>query len=465
MQNFSFDSNKAGLINQNLLLQEIRRKSLGNLGSLNYDQQNENRAQSFNTFMFDQNNNNNNKVDLVEHLQQQNRFSSILMSMNNDLNNNNIYFQQQQQQQLNQEKLSNFFTNYANMNLSNICASSNQNNEFLNSQLNRRKSYGPVASSPLLKPVYESRSTSPVFSFPNQQKALKQQHQQQALSTDKNYHQIPASQNKLTRTTSSNFNLQPNQRFRASSLGNVDVTLPGQSQSNLSSVLSNFSNLKFSDSSLEEKLATTGNIFQRRDDWSILSKLPVEKQNTIHIRLEDEGPYGNDETRCFLLSHLSSLGIRELDCVFCESKLIVYDRFPLIDGTLFASPFVYNKLSQIPATVSGKHQYIYGICIKCLNGSDPEHEIKCKYCNESWQNIAKFSKSIQIGTFYKYDLIAANPCCQMRVTCKSCKHPLTDLSLGGLPYFSSYSEKKKCDFCLKEDFHFIKNLSEIYCCK
>ena len=57
MQNFSFDSNKAGLINQNLLLQEIRRKSLGNLGSLNYDQQNENRAQSFNTFMFDQNNN------------------------------------------------------------------------------------------------------------------------------------------------------------------------------------------------------------------------------------------------------------------------------------------------------------------------------------------------------------------------------------------------------------------------
>ena len=66
MQNFSFDSNKAGLINQNLLLQEIRRKSLGNLGSLNYDQQNENRAQSFNTFMFDQNNNNNNN-NIIEY--------------------------------------------------------------------------------------------------------------------------------------------------------------------------------------------------------------------------------------------------------------------------------------------------------------------------------------------------------------------------------------------------------------
>lgn len=82
----------------------------------------------------------------------------------------------------------------------------------------------------------------------------------------------------------------------------------------------------------EEKLATTGNIFEKRDDWSVLGRIPISKQNTIHIRLEDEGPYGNDETRCFVLSHFSSLGIKQLNCVFCSSDLIVYDRFPLIDG-------------------------------------------------------------------------------------------------------------------------------------
>ena len=77
----------------------------------------------------------------------------------------------------------------------------------------------------------------------------------------------------------------------------------------------------------EEKLAKTGNMFARREDWSIISKLPINKQNTIHIRLEDEGPYGNDETRCFVLSHFSSLGVRELSCIFCSCELIVYDRY------------------------------------------------------------------------------------------------------------------------------------------
>lgn len=212
-------------------------------------------------------------------------------------------------------------------------------------------------------------------------------------------------------------------------------------------------------SNFEEKKAKTGNIFQKRENWSILNNLPVNKQNTIHIRLEDEGPHGNDEIRFFVLSHLSKLNINTINCLHCRSKLPVYDRFPLIDGTLFASPFKYNNSDSIPAVVSDKYQFIYGLCIKCLNGTDSKHQIKCKHCNELWNN---FGKSMQIGTFYKYDLFAANPCCQMRVNCKNCNHPLTDLNLGGLPYFSSYSEKKLCEFCFKEDFHFIKNLNDIF---
>ena len=70
----------------------------------------------------------------------------------------------------------------------------------------------------------------------------------------------------------------------------------------------------------DEKLASSGNMFNTRQDWSILTQVPIHKQNAIHIRLDDEGPYGNDETRCFLLSYFSTLGIRAMSCVLCKYK-------------------------------------------------------------------------------------------------------------------------------------------------
>ena len=210
---------------------------------------------------------------------------------------------------------------------------------------------------------------------------------------------------------------------------------------------------------VNEKLAATGNIFKKRENWSIINKLPIEKQNTIHIRLEDEGPYGNDEIRYFVLSHLSQLGVQKVNCLFCDCDMPVYDRFPLVDGTLFASPYHYAK-KPIPVYVSEKHQFIHGICLKCLNGSGSKHKIKCKHCNESWQKLT--NRQIQIGTFYKYDLFAAYPCCQSRVKCNTCHTQLTDLKTGGLPFFSLYSENSKCPQCFTDDYHFIKQLDEIF---
>lgn len=75
-----------------------------------------------------------------------------------------------------------------------------------------------------------------------------------------------------------------------------------------------------------------GCMFEKRDDWSILSRLPVSKQNSIHVRVEDDGPFGNDETRLHLLSHFSSLRITHVSCILCSCVLTVYDRFPLVDG-------------------------------------------------------------------------------------------------------------------------------------
>lgn len=85
----------------------------------------------------------------------------------------------------------------------------------------------------------------------------------------------------------------------------------------------------------DEKHAAAGNIFEHRQDWSILNRLPLHKRNAIHIRLEDEGPYGNDETRCFVLSQLSMVGCTDVSCTVCSQSMIVYDRYPLVDGTLF----------------------------------------------------------------------------------------------------------------------------------
>ncbi len=85
----------------------------------------------------------------------------------------------------------------------------------------------------------------------------------------------------------------------------------------------------------DEKHAAAGNIFEHRQDWSILNRLPLHKRNAIHIRLEDEGPYGNDETRCFVLSQLSMVGCTDVACTVCGQSMVVYDRYPLVDGTLF----------------------------------------------------------------------------------------------------------------------------------
>lgn len=139
-----------------------------------------------------------------------------------------------------------------------------------------------------------------------------------------------------------NENNSKNSRLRALSTGSSGSSFEINSAVAAAAAASGGgSRLLFTDP-FEEKLATTGNIFEKRDEWSVLSRVPISKQNTVHIRLEDEGPYGNDETRCFVLSHFSSLGIKKLNCVFCSADLVVYDRFPLIDGKIKIKKFDFD---------------------------------------------------------------------------------------------------------------------------
>ena len=36
---------------------------------------------------------------------------------------------------------------------------------------------------------------------------------------------------------------------------------------------------------MDEKLASTGNMFKKRENWSIIKRLPSRKQNSMNIRL------------------------------------------------------------------------------------------------------------------------------------------------------------------------------------
>lgn len=56
------------------------------------------------------------------------------------------------------------------------------------------------------------------------------------------------------------------------------------------------------------------------------------------LQIEDEGNHGNDETRLFILSSLAAQHKSRITCVLCEEPMLVFDRYPLVDGTFFLSP-------------------------------------------------------------------------------------------------------------------------------
>ena len=59
--------------------------------------------------------------------------------------------------------------------------------------------------------------------------------------------------------------------------------------------------------------------------------------------MEDECSIGNDETRIFILSSYASNKMNRVPCVLCKNMLLIFDRYPLLDGTFFLSPKQHNK--------------------------------------------------------------------------------------------------------------------------
>ncbi len=197
--------------------------------------------------------------------------------------------------------------------------------------------------------------------------------------------------------------------------------------------------------------AAAGNIFKRRHDFTAFNVLPRHQQNPYHIKMEDEGPYGNDEIRCFVLANLSTHQVTSVCCVSCDITMPVFDRYPLIDGTFFLSPQRYNTDLQV--LNESKLLYLNAVCMRCLEGS---RNIRCQACRKPWTG-----RTLILGTMYAYDIFASQPCCAFRTSCKNCKRPMLDPDCG-FNFYSEYSRQFECPHCRVRDYHFIKQINEAF---
>jgi len=63
-----------------------------------------------------------------------------------------------------------------------------------------------------------------------------------------------------------------------------------------------------------------------------------------------EDDHGTDDIRSFILQTLINHKVGKIGCCLCAIPLVVYDRYPLLDGTFFFSPRQHAKES-IPVSI------------------------------------------------------------------------------------------------------------------
>ncbi|XP_015366415.1 PREDICTED: headcase protein [Diuraphis noxia] len=206
----------------------------------------------------------------------------------------------------------------------------------------------------------------------------------------------------------------------------------------------------------ERQSSMNGNgIFCRRLDFSTFNRLPRHMLNSYHVKIEDEGNHGNDETRSFILSSLAAQNQSRVNCVLCSDVMLVFDRYPLVDGTFFLSPKQYNK-NAVEVKNEGRALFLNAVCMKCLDGKDADRKLCCRFCATQWDG-----SSLIMGTMYAYDVFAAMPCCNERLKCNGCQKALM-LSHQRLNFYSDYSRKVTCPHCTSVDYHFVKPLAVYY---
>ncbi|XP_075148896.1 hdc homolog, cell cycle regulator [Haematobia irritans] len=196
-------------------------------------------------------------------------------------------------------------------------------------------------------------------------------------------------------------------------------------------------------------------IFSRRLDFSSFNLLPTTRLNSYQVKIEDEGNHGNDETRLFILSSLAQSQKSRVACILCEEPMLVFDRYPLVDGSFFLSPKQHST-DCIEVKYEGRSLYLTCVCMRCLDGTSTHRNISCRFCGDKWDG-----SNLVLGTMYAYDIFAAMPCCAERLKCNNCfkllLHPQQRLN-----FYSDYSHCVTCPYCATQDTHFVKPLTYCY---
>lgn len=193
----------------------------------------------------------------------------------------------------------------------------------------------------------------------------------------------------------------------------------------------------------------SGGLFSRRQDYSSFNTLPWHKINSYNIKMEDEG--GSDDMRCFILSTLTANRMSRIPCIVCHTQMNVFDRYPLVDGTLFLSPRQHSAGAVQVRIDEQRPQFLNAVCMTCLEGW--QGRLACRGCGARWNG-----RHLILGTMYAYDIFAATPCCEFRLRCTSCHEPVIGADRS-LQYFSDYSHSVCCAHCGARDYHFVKPLN------
>eukprot|EP00118_Oscarella_pearsei_P025157 m.307629 g.307629 ORF g.307629 m.307629 type:complete len:451 (+) comp42553_c0_seq1:253-1605(+) len=193
--------------------------------------------------------------------------------------------------------------------------------------------------------------------------------------------------------------------------------------------------------------------FQKRKNLkSVQSLLPANKFNPMQIRIEDES-HVTDDIKPLVHETLAANHASSIDCLVCARRMTVFDRYPLLDGTFYLSPqcdAIHVKPRQ---TYDFQQHVLQAVCVHCLVGRS---EISCRACAKSWDGSFH-----QVGGVYSFDIFAASPCCEMRLACNKCHHPVVDRP-SALPFFSDFSHQHQCPHCSLNDFHFVKPFENIF---
>jgi len=206
----------------------------------------------------------------------------------------------------------------------------------------------------------------------------------------------------------------------------------------------------------------SGTMFVRRPDYSSFNILPRTKINSYHIRTEDDSSHGSDDIRTLILSTLSANGKSRVHCILCQSSMVIFERFPLIDGTFFLSPRQYTtgSVPLLSMTMSSalsflntkEKMYLNAVCMGCLEGWNCS--LRCRGCQGRWNG-----SHLILGTMYSYDIFAASSCCPFRRQCRSCHRSIQPPRLS---YFSDFCQSFTCPFCGVKDYHIVKPLGDIF---